>query len=173
MLARTEPIAKQARPLTGRHVLAILIAFFSVVFAVNGVFLYQALSSYTGVVSSEPYRKGLQYNDRIAAERAQDALGWRDGLALDRSGHVTLELRDGAGQPVRGLNVTAIVGRPSTAASDRRLTLAEVAAGTYTAGAPAFDDGAWLVNVEASGAATGTANIYRLRKRVWLTPQTR
>ena len=41
--------------LTGRHVLYTFIAFFGIIFAVNGVFLYSALKTNTGVVAIEPY----------------------------------------------------------------------------------------------------------------------
>ncbi len=54
--------------LTGRHVLLIFLAFFGSIFAVNGWFLYSALSTHTGVVAVEPYRKGLAYNERIARD---------------------------------------------------------------------------------------------------------
>ena len=55
--------------ITGRHVLIGMLVFFGVILGVNGMFLYSALSTYTGVVSDEPYRKGLNYNERIEAYR--------------------------------------------------------------------------------------------------------
>ena len=63
--------------LTGRHVLLAMLAFFGVIFAVNGAFLYFALGSHSGVVAVEPYRKGLAYNQAIAAAEAQERRGWR------------------------------------------------------------------------------------------------
>ena len=56
------PPASAAARLDGRHVLMMLFAFFGVIFAVNGYFLFSALSTHTGVVAVEPYRKGLAYN---------------------------------------------------------------------------------------------------------------
>ena len=53
--------------LSGRHILGILAGFFGIVFAVNGFFIYRALSTHSGEVASEPYAQGLAYNDRIAA----------------------------------------------------------------------------------------------------------
>lgn len=167
----TMPVITAAEPhrgtLQGRHVLAMMIAFFGVVFAVNGVFLYQAIATYTGVVSVEPYRKGLRYNERIEAERRQDALGWRDSVELDASGRLSLQLADEAGRPVGGLKIAAVVGRPSTGAGDKRLVLEETSPGHYAATASALDAGAWLVTIETDGNGSG---IYRLRKRIWLTP---
>lgn len=166
MQTRAEPTRYPARPLEGRHVLICLLAFFGIIFAVNGVFLYQALSTYTGVVSAEPYRKGLHYNDRIEAERRQDALGWRETLTLAPSGALSIALADSGGLPVRALEVTAVVGRPSTSASDKRIRLGEVESGRYVAPLGALEPGAWLVNIEASEPGNA-APIYRLRKRLW------
>src|SRR5688572_2876208 len=82
-----------ANGLRGGHVLAAFLAFFGVIFAVNGVFLYMALSTHTGLVAQEPYRKGLHYNDRIAAAERQQALGWTSDLRLaPESGALTLAL---------------------------------------------------------------------------------
>ena len=71
------------RVITGRMVLFGLIAFFGVVFAVNGTMLALALKTNTGMVANEPYRKGLKYNERIAAEERQQALGWKSEITVD------------------------------------------------------------------------------------------
>ena len=72
----------QARPVSinGKHVLLGFAACFGVVFAVNGFFVYQALSTSPGEQSGASYEAGLHYNGTLAAERAQDALGWRHVL---------------------------------------------------------------------------------------------
>ena len=67
MLERLETPSR-ADNLNGRHVLIGLLLFFGTIFAVNGYFMFVALSTYTGVVADEPYRKGLAYNARIAAD---------------------------------------------------------------------------------------------------------
>lgn len=156
----------------GWHVLAGLIAFFGVVFAVNGVFLYQALSTHTGVIANEPYRKGLAYNERIADEARQQALGWREELTLAPSGdRVSLKLSDSADRPVGGLSISGLLGRPSTTEHDVALELAEQPAGTYTAAIPALAAGTWMVSLEASElAASGERVVWRTRARLWRTP---
>ncbi len=70
------------RVLTGRHVALTFAGFFGVVFAVNIYFVTVALSTHTGVVANEPYRKGLKYNERIAASEQQESLGWKDETVL-------------------------------------------------------------------------------------------
>jgi len=62
---------RQQQGLRGRHVLAGFLGFFAIVFVVNGAMMYAAVSTYSGLVANEPYRKGLHYNERLAAaERA-------------------------------------------------------------------------------------------------------
>ena len=86
--------------LTGRHVLWSLIAFFGLIFAVNGYFLYAAISTYSGVVANEPYRKGLEYNQRIAADARQHELGWTESLDIAATRDtLMLDLKDKNGLP--------------------------------------------------------------------------
>ncbi|HEX7076523.1 MAG TPA: FixH family protein [Hyphomicrobiaceae bacterium] len=165
-----EMSARQVRQgLNGRHVLIAVLAFFGTVFLANGIFIYAALSTYTGVVADEPYRKGLRYNDRIAAAERQEQLGWTAETSLDPAAGLTLVLRKADGGPVSGLRVSGILGRPSTVEYDRQLVLQEVEPGRYVAGVEALSPGAWLVDLKAIWPGTGeTEPVYRLRKRLWL-----
>lgn len=157
--------------LTGKHVLLMMLAFFGVVFTVNGIFLTKAIGTYTGVVSVEPYVKGLKYNDRIAAGERQAALGWSERLEISRDGRITLALTDAEGRPVASLVVKGGIGRPSTSRLDRAVTLTEIAPGTYSAETTGkLDDGTWLVFLEARPDKGEGEAVYRLRRRVWLKP---
>lgn len=156
----------------GWHVLAGMVAFFGVIFAVNGFFLASALSTHTGIVSKQPYRKGLDYNRRIAADARQQKLGWRHDIALapDRRS-VAVTLADRNGRPVTGLHVEGFIGRPSTEQHDVRVALREVTPGRYTADIAALAPGNWLIQFAAQRATSaGTETAYRLRKRLWLKP---
>jgi nitrogen fixation protein FixH len=138
----------------------------------NGVLIYWAVATNSGLVAVEPYRKGLHYNQRIAADEQQRQLGWSEKVTLTQGGHLTLTLTDKAGQPVVGLKVETVLGRPATNRQDIRTAMVEVSPGRYEAHTAALDAGAWLISVEArdeSGAASG-APTYRIRRRVWLTP---
>ena len=154
------------------HVLALMIGFFGVIFAVNGVFLYVALSTHTGLVALEPYRKGLHYNDRIAAAERQEALRWTPDLRLvPESGALTLALTDASGLPVPGLEISGVIGRPSTVQHDTKLALFETAPGRYAAAVGAREPGDWLVTLEAAReTSAGRDIVYRLRRRLWLKP---
>lgn len=156
--------------LKGRHVLYSLIAFFGVIFAVNGVFLYSALKTNTGVVANEPYRKGLAYNERIAADERQKALGWQEQTSLASDGRVSVVIKGADGKPVSGLYMDATLGRPSTTAGEQKLKLAEVEPGVYAAASKAVEAGTWLFAVEARRADNAEEPIYRARRRLWLKP---
>lgn len=159
----------QVGQIDGRHVLAGFVAFFACVFAVNGYFIVRAVSTHTGVVSQEPYRKGLAYNDRIAADERQTELGWRETLTLTSTGQLALNLADRDDKPVPALRISATVGRPSTVSHDRTVNLREIADGQYTADIGSLDGGNWVVTIEAwRGAEREPA--FRLRRRLWLKP---
>lgn len=158
------------RGLQGRHVLAGMVLFFGVVFAVNGVFLYSALSTHTGVVAIEPYRKGLEYNDRIAAAERQQQLGWVDELTAARDGRLQLLMTDAGGRGVAGLAISGVIGRPSTAAQDRMVHFRETAPGRYEADAGVLEEGAWIASLEAASTDLPGQPSYRSRKRLWLKP---
>jgi nitrogen fixation protein FixH len=156
--------------LKGRHVLAILVGFFGVVFAVNGYFLYSALSTHTGIVANEPYRKGLAYNSRIDADQRQSELKWNDTVVLAPDGTVEVTMTGPNGDKVAGLVLTGTLGRPATGEFDRRWQLAETAPGVYKVAAGALATGSWLVAIEGRMAAGDTDPTDRARRRLWLKP---
>jgi nitrogen fixation protein FixH len=163
--AGSDPIQREG--LQGRHVLGAVLSFFAAIFVMNGALIYAAVSTNSGLVANEPYRKGLYYNKRIAADERQAQLGWTDTLEVTRDG-VALMLKDSGGQPVTGLKVEAVLGRPATNREDIRLAVREVAPGRYEAQTAPLAPGTWLVALEARG--DGEEPIYRKRRRVWSTP---
>lgn len=157
--------------LNGRHVLTAFLGFFGVIFAVNGFFLYAALSTHTGVVAQEPYRKGLDYNQRIAADERQSALGWTQAATVRRDGLLVIEIADSQGRGVAGLTFVGTLGRPSTQKFDRQLAFTEPVPGRYEAATGALEAGGYLLYAEAFGSGALHAEpIYRTRQRLWLKP---
>ena len=170
MSPTTLPGAGAACGLQGRHVLIATLAFFGVVFAVNGLLLYKALATHSGLVAQEPYRKGLAYNDRIAADERQAALRWTAEVSVSAPGDIALTLAAADGRPVAGLSIAAMLGRPTSNRHDLRLSLVEVEPGRYVAAAAAIDAGAWLLDIEAREGTGPGAPVYRMRRRVWVKP---
>jgi nitrogen fixation protein FixH len=168
-MSPTNLIARRRQGLQGRHVLIGFIAFFGAVFLVNGAMIYSAISTYSGLVANEPYRKGLAYNERIAADERQGRLGWIETLELGRDGRVTFLLTEADGRAVRGLKVDGVLGRPSTNRLDVKVVLAETEPGRYETRTDSLAGGSWLVTLEARQQADAEP-IYRTRRRLWLKP---
>ena len=143
-----------ARELTGRHVLAITLAAFGVIIAVNMVMAVKAVSTFPGLETPNSYVASQRFDrDRTA----QAALGWTvtpeyDGRAL------TLMVRDRQGNPARVRSLTATVGRPTHVREDQTPRF------TYENGvfrAPlTLASGIWNINVTAE-AWNGT--VFRQR----------
>ncbi len=142
------------RPWTGWTVLAAFVISFAVVFAVNGLMVYYALSTFSGEQEASPYEHGLAYDRDIAAAHAQDARGWHVDISARRPApgapaDIVADLRDAAGQPIKGLSVVATLEFPADKAFDKRAALTEAAPGEYRAAAP-LRPGQWDLVVEAS-----------------------
>jgi len=156
MSAVDETAPRTARPLTGRHVLIMLCAFFGVVIAVNMVMLRVATNTFTGVETDSAYRAGLAFNKELAAARAQDERGWTVEARLARSAEgvgVTVDVKDAARLGVAGLDGTLLLARPADRRGDRKATLLRDPDGRYTALVGDLDPGQWdlVIRFERNG----------------------
>lgn len=158
------------RHLAGWHVLACMVAFFAVVVLVNGAMIYSAISTHSGVVSAEPYRKGLHYNDRVRADENQQRMGWADNLTIERNGQIELTLSNADGVPVRGMDVRLVIGRPTTNRHDVSVELVSAPAGHYEARINALPPGLWIAALEVRESHADPEPVYRARRRIWIAP---
>ncbi|MHB2167116.1 FixH family protein [Alsobacter sp. R-9] len=148
----TAPESQDGFRLTGRHVFLLFVAFFGVVFAVNGYMMRVAVATFSGVQTETPYKMGLAYNTRIAAAQKQDALGWSVEGRLTRDGNgraaFALTAADKAGRPVDGLAGRLRLERPSDKRLDHEADLAATGTGRYGATLDDVQSGQWDVIVE-------------------------
>lgn len=138
------------RPWTGWTVLLTLLGFFGVIFLVNGVMIYEALSTLSGVDTDSAYQAGLQYEQEVAQSKAQDARHWRvDASLTPFSGGERLDVsaRDAAGQPLGGMQASAILERPTDRRFDQSVILVEDAAGRFH-GSAEIAAGQWDLVIE-------------------------
>ena len=138
--------------LRGWHVLALLLAFFGAVIAVNVAFAVVAVQSFPGEDVRRSYTQGVHYNDVLAERRAQEALGWSAAAALAGEGdgatvNVALRTRDGAA--LSGAELTGALQRPTDSRLDRTLTFEEVAPGQYRARLDDLHKGRWRLRARA------------------------
>jgi len=145
------------KPLTGRKVLLMLIAFFGVVFSVNFVMMKFAIDTLPGTEVDSAYSASLGYEKEIAAARDQNMRNWQVDAHIRRGpdGEATLqvEARDKGGLPLSGLKFLGRLERPADRRADRPVDLAEVGRGIYRGRAPLIAAGQWDLVLE--GAAAG------------------
>lgn len=170
MTPTASPISPPAAGrLTGRKVLAILVAFFGTVATADAVLFVSATRTWSGLEVASPYKAGQLYNAELRHARSQDALGWRlDASAVRHPAAVatvTVTLSDGAAQPLRGKALHARFERPTDKRKDVAVELEEVSAGTYAARAEPVPPGQWDLVVEVAGE-DGVA--FRRRHRIVL-----
>lgn len=152
-MSAAEAPAREGFQIRGWHVLAGVIAFFTVVISVDAAFTVLALRTFPGQVSVTPYEDGLLYNRRIAQLEAQERMGWRASAGAE-PGQVALEFRDRQGQPLSDLAVTGRLQRPATEAGRIDLRFAETTPGRYVATTGRIS-GAWDLTAEARGSTGG------------------
>jgi nitrogen fixation protein FixH len=138
------------RPLTGRSVLMMLLAFFGIMLLANFIMARQAVKTFSGLDADNPYDSGLAYNKEVAAAKVQAALAWSVDLtqtAGSGATQLTATVKDKEGQPVSGLDVTMRFIYPSTRKFDREVAAVAVADGVYS-GSAELIGGKWDVEVD-------------------------
>lgn len=115
-----------------RHIPWLFVAGFAIVVAVNGVMIWFAVGSFSGLYTSKPRDRGLRYNEVVAAQQARDTLGWRiEATWRSRSDRLELVLTDRAGAPLDGARVTVELVRPTEKRPPLGVTMATVDAGRH------------------------------------------
>ena len=154
-----------ASGMQGRHVLRCSASSASCSWS-TAIMIYDAASTFSGGVA-RALSQGPHYNERIAAAERQAELGWQTEIAeVAETGRSRLTLRRQSAQPVTGLEIEAVLGRPATNRQDRRVAIAETAPGVYAAQRPrsrAMGAGRCV----ARGAVEPAATVYRPRGGVW------
>jgi nitrogen fixation protein FixH len=168
MNAISEPKKKRVREVTGGKVLLWLVAFFGVVFAVNGVLVQAAISTFGGVETQSSYKAGLMFGQEVAKAERQDAHHWQiDGkLVRDRAGEAVLDItaRDEKGVPLTGLKAVARLAHPADERLDHVFELARTGAGAFH-GQVQAQPGQWELLVDLY---RGDDRVFRSRSRVTL-----
>lgn len=141
---------------------------FLVFLIANGVMVYFAGRSWTGLETESAYEKGLAYNDTIAAAEAQAALGWRvdveAGVAGVSEAWIEVRLADREGRPIAAQQVWARLVRPTSEGHDRDAALTAVGAGRYRGVFDLSLPGQWDLRVRIEHAG----GVYRTSRRVFL-----
>lgn len=149
----------------------IFVAAFMVVVAVNGVLIYTATTTFSGLETKNHYEKGLAYNKDIELARRQEELGWQveakvdplgSGQGTQRQVSVEASFKNKEGQPLDGLAVRALFIRPVQDGHDVSVPLSAKGKGIYTTETQLDFHGVWDLRV----VAIGEKDSYQLAQRI-------
>ncbi|PTV94308.1 nitrogen fixation protein FixH [Rhodobacter aestuarii] len=143
------------KPLTGRKVFAMFVAFFGLIIAVNVTMAYNAIKTFPGVEEAHPYNASQTFD---ADREAQERLGWSVRPAYDGTSLI-IDIRDRDGNPASVADLTVLVGRKTMAAEDQTPDMTPLG-GLFTAPV-ALAPGDWLLHINAK-STDGTVFRQRL-----------
>ncbi|MEM1132450.1 MAG: FixH family protein [Pseudomonadota bacterium] len=153
---------KPPKKFTGYHALAMFIAFFGVIIAVNLVMARYAISSFGGTVVDNSYVASQKYNEWLEAARAQEMYGWTISEPLREDGYVVMRIAQGDDKlPLTGANITAEAMHPVGRADAFTFQLTESAPGVYRSVEP-VPEGRWKLQIEIDRAGQS----YRMRSEI-------
>lgn len=129
---------------TGRHITAILIAFFGVVIAVNVLMARLASSTFGGVTVENSYVASQHFNRWLDEADAERALGWQASVAQAPDGRLSVRL---TGVPAGPATVTAVARHPLGRLPDQTLQFADEGDGGFIS-TSALPEGRWTLRLE-------------------------
>jgi len=157
------------RPITGRMVFFMMVAFFGVVIGVNLVMMRLAIQTLPGTEVDSAYGASLAYGKEIATARDQSDRNWKVDAHVERSGRggatLQVDVRDSLGRPMSGLTFQGRFERPTDRRADLPVALAETGIGIYRGSAEAIAPGQWDLVLE--GVASGQ-RLFLSKNRVLL-----
>src|SRR5471032_963 len=90
------------------------IAGFAVVIVVNGVMMWLAIASFSGLYSDHARDHGVTYNRVIAEQKARDSLGWKVATSWQpESQRLGVSLTNADGSSLAGARVSVELVRPA------------------------------------------------------------
>jgi len=169
--ANVSPMTSRRQP--GWWYPFIYVAVFGVVLAVNLVFMFSAIRTFSGLSTEQAYDKGLKYNEEIEAEKQQQELGWSVTTEVNararseqtpHAADIVITFLDKDGKPVTGLDVKAAFVRPTSDGHDSTAALADQGQGHYLVSAALSLGGQWDMTVSAHRGKLS----YRFAQRIYL-----
>lgn len=105
-----------SKPLTGRKVLLMFVAFFGVIVSVNFFMAYRAISTFPGLDVKNSYIANQSFDDD---RDSQMALGWKVNVSYDGI-KLLVVVVDENGEPADVAKLNAIVTRPTHVRDDQK-----------------------------------------------------
>ena len=175
MMTSTLPLDNTGKsPRTGRFfghwIPWVFVGLFLLVLAANSTMIVIAVSTFTGLETTNAYEKGLNYNNRLAAAAEQESLGWKADLSVTLLGEqqvaLVLQLNDRLGSPITSAEIEAVLLRPVQEGHDLTIRLDHQGHGRYGAETALPLPGQWDVQLTAMARDKN----YRLAERIHVGP---
>ena len=131
---------------TGRHMLCVIVAFFTVIFIANFTMVFFASKSWTGLVVKNSYVASQNFNKDIAAQEKFKRDGWQSNMQVEK-GVFSFRLTR-AGQGIDGCQVVGDLQRPVSEHQDYKLVFNSQSPGTYQA-RRSLESGRWNLLLKA------------------------
>lgn len=162
---------KPIKEFTGKKAFMWIAGFFLIIFIVNAIMATIAVGTWGGLETKDAYRKGLYYNDEIAAAESQKKSGWKMSLKHSPNSLKRDRLDVEIIWPVADLppaNVAAHISRAVTDAYDKKIILTKTGNNIYTAPLSLPQAGQWNVTILVKRA---DGPIYQLREKILVTAE--
>lgn len=148
-----------------KYIPYLIIGFFVLFIGILSVMTYVATHHYSGVMTKETYRRGLDYNETLAKAAKQEALGWKGSFTYtvkEQRANIIFMLRDKQNAPISDASVIAVFFRPTQQGNDVRFSLTSVGDGKYVGTTTLAWQGQWQVTI----SATKSENNYQLQRDI-------
>ena len=141
------------------------IAAFAIVIAVNGVMMWLAVASFSGLYSDHARDIGVTYNRVIAEQKARDALGWKIATSWQpEAQRLEISLANADGRPLSGARVSLELVRPAEKFPPIDVHLTDLGDGRFGARIDLPLRGSWDLDI----AVESNAQHFAVTKRVFL-----
>ncbi len=133
-----------------------IVAFFVLIVGALGYMAYIAVSTEPGVITSDAYQKGLNYDRIISESNAADAIPWQINVttrAENKATVLAVKLYDGSRKPLNNAVVECWWVRPAQDGKDRHWIMQQKDDGLYEASGQLLAKGAWDVHITVAQGA--------------------
>jgi nitrogen fixation protein FixH len=133
-----------ARGFTGRHMAAILVAFFGVVIAVNVLMARLAIGTFGGEVVENSYVASQHFNRWLDEAATEQAFGWKARVARRTDGYLSVRLE---GVERADVALAGDARHPLGVQPDRVLQFVRMGDGSFISTTP-LPAGRWRLRLE-------------------------
>lgn len=129
-----------------KWILICFLVFFGIIFTLDGIFVYTAITTQTGLVTDQAYEKGLNYNETLAQAKSQPIL--KDTVSFDDN-VLSWQLIDNNDKKIETANVKARIIRPIQDGHDFDIVLDNKGEGIYQTTLTLPFEGLWMAKLES------------------------